>query len=308
MSEGVFAYKAEVDVWWGKDGAITKPGRGVVTQYFMTEQQYPDGDLKFQGTLKGCGASLPPFHAAPICESYQATFEVWEDVPPIAIKGSWDCLDPGCTGSLEPQVLSIGMSLDDPRGDWPQPKDLGSLSCPEGSTVDCFPDHDGDGMPGMTATMLTSGVSIAGDPDFLICLGGDRQFTGAPPGPVESLIPGQPRVEEIFLGLRVGMGGEMTLNDSCSGGSGGGTVQYIDARSVDCTLDDGNACPVSASSFTDEQLPVYHPLNVGDVPPDAIGLIAIDDTSVSAGPAFEAVRLGDLGAGFSCADAVAALK
>ena len=137
-------------------------------------------------------------------------------------------------------------------------------------------------------------------------------FNGAPPGAIESLLPGQARISEIYLGLRVGMAGGLTINSECTSGTGGGTVQKIDSRAVHCLLEDGNECPTSASQFTDEQLPVYHPLNVGDVPPDRVGDFLtgypIDDTSVSDGPVFNGVRLGDLSGTFTCADVVAAFN
>lgn len=301
QAAGVFAFRALTDVWWGREGSVTNPGRGILQQFFIARFDPPDASLGYTGTIQPCGTHIPAFEAGPVCEAYQTRFEPWETVPRIAVAGSWSCLDPGCSGSLSGVTSLIGISLDEEDGDWPTAAQTTSVTCPEGSAADCFPDSDGDGQPGVTASMVLNGVYKPSD----CLLGLDRRFAGAPPGPIEALLPTQPRVATIFVGIRTAMEGSLTVNDDCNGGEGSGTVRFIDSRALDCVLDNGEACSAADASYVDENLPVHRALAAGETPPPAVGDVAIEDQSPSEGLRFEALRLGDLEQDVSCAQAMA---
>ncbi len=264
------------------------------------------------GTMQPCNVELPTFYSTTLCEAYRPVFptSLWDSsaMPHFAFSGHMQCLQPGCIDSIDAQTVLIGIELSNPEATWPTANQTAQLSCPSGSGTQCFPDHDGDGLPGVTVHVATSGVSTGGTG-----CSGKYQNQGAPlSASPAAIIDGVRRTDRIAIGVRRKVGGSITLGDDCNQGHGSRIAEFVNSRAAACLVEPGtfnfpfglaagqnDACQPSEASFMDANLPLYNILAVGQTPDAKLNLA---DTSTSAGPQVSLVRLGPPGAQVSCAD------
>ncbi len=317
---GVFALRMRVDMaWGGRSGglaALTDDGRGSLVMDLLANVDGIDpATHELHGTLKPCGVELPAFYSTTLCEAYQPVFPtaMWESsaMPQFNFTGHTQCLQPGCIESIDAQTVLIGIELSNPEAPWPTAG--AQLSCPSGSGAQCFPDHDGDGLPGVTVQVATSGVATGGT-------GCSNKYAnkGAPlSASPAAIIDGVRRTDRISIGVRMKLGGSVKLGDSCDQGRGSGIAEFVNSRAIGCMVEPGTynfpfgfqaagpnqACQASEASFMDANLPLYTILAVGQAPDAKLKLA---DTSASPGPLVGMVRLGPVGAAASCADVRAA--
>lgn len=344
-SQGVYAIKTDLDVWWKDENnpntPIVNPGRGTITIYLMGDLTNCD-DGKGVGTLHACGSELPAFVSDTTCDAYQLQFadEIWDkpDMPRFTTTGTTSGFNPGDTLTIAMASGLVGMKLDDTTM-FPTPDTVTTFKCNGGmgtGLTDCFPDQDGDGNPGITVDLKLTGSyeppNCGKDmPNKPACqcnnglMDLDYTFRGSPTSldlTAGGGSGGGVRTKQVFVGLLTTLGGMGTIADDCMSGMGDGIApeDAIKSRVAACTVDpstlpsgdtshDMNACSGDEATFVDQNVPNYHVLQKDQAPPD------LDypngqkvDPTKSMGPKSSVKRLGDLGKPFTCVDARNAFK
>lgn len=315
-ANGIFAIKTVIDVWWKDDAEppLVDPGRDKITVYLMGEISgvCPDGSGGV-GVMKGCGTELPPFKSDANCDVFQIMFpdELWDQptMPTFTTTGMTTGFEPSDFLSIATATGLIGIELADENGTWPTPLDTATLACPAGTGAQCFPDHDGDGKPGVTIRMGRVGEMYSPDgcgADVFNPVGNPFVYRGAPLDPLSALDDNSVRADILQIGLRTRLGGGGEIGADCSSGVGDSNAEFLDSRVYDCQRTDSQNCAPAQAQFVDEQAPTYNILNVGEAPPPEIMTMGSNsmqlDQTPSVGTRSALVRLGDVGGSFSCAD------
>ncbi|MFI5308598.1 MAG: hypothetical protein ACHQ53_14660, partial [Polyangiales bacterium] len=318
---GVFGVRMQVDMaWGGRSGGLvglTDDGRGMLVVHLLATIDSIDPTTReLHGMMQPCGVELPTFYSTTLCEAYQPVFPtaLWQSsaMPRFPLSGHMQCLQPGCIESIDAQTVLVGIELQNPEAPWPTSDQTAQLACNSGTGAKCFPDHDGDGLPGVTARITTQGTSTGGT-------GCSGKYTdqGAPlSASPAAIIGGVRRTDRVEIGVRMKFGGSATLGDACNLGHGSGIAEFVNSRGWGCLVEPGtynfpfyqpaganDACQAAEASFMDANLPVYNILAVGQAPDTKLKLV---DTSKSDGPQMSLVRLGAAGASATCADVRAA--
>ncbi len=312
---GIFGVRAEVDVSWGGRSAglagLTDDGRDRIVIHLMQviDEVRPDNSLV--GRAIPCGVDLPAFYSSTLCESYKPIFpdEMWdsENMPTVPITGNYQCRNPGCILTIDAVTTLLGIELINPESPWPTSAQTGTLECATGLGAECFPDHDGDGLEGLTIELLTTGTAPPGT-----ACNGMYTYEGAPlSASPAAIFDGVRRAAAVLLGTRVRLGGSGKIADDCTSGLGAGVAEFVQSRAWGCIVEEGTfdfggqpagpdeACEAAQAAFMDENLPIYHVLRLGEAPDAALN---VTDSSVSEGPMFRIARLGEVGDGITCAD------
>ena len=334
MSRGVYAIKTVLDTYWydekNQGTPIVDPGRGNLTIYLMGRiEDICDNGTDGVGVMKACGSDMPPFTSDVTCDAYQLQFDpsIWDQptMPTFTTKGSTTGFNPGDTLTLAQAIGLVGISLDDPMATWPTSSETGTFTCAAGSGMQCFPDQDGDGQPGITVTLKTGSDYRPNG-----CGGFDAPFTyrGSPTSVDPAAAGGTGsgiRAKEVHIGLRTTLGGSGVIGSDCMSGEGPATAPEtaIESRAFDCKVDPAslpngdtdhpdNNCTAAEATFVDDNVPNYHVLQKDEKPPTT-GLNfplahAGDmlDQTPSPGPTASMKRLGDLDGMFTCANVRAA--
>lgn len=323
QAEGVYAIKTKIDVWWGETGfetTLVDPGRGEITIYLIGEltEVCEDGSGG-KGTIRACGAQIPTFVSSLACDAYQTSFadeiwDRWDTMPYFTTTGRTEGFSPGDVLTLDAATGLVGIDLMETDGEWPRttldPLTFGAgFVCPGGEGAGCFPDHDGDGKPGITATLRDDGAEHRPDG----CGGFNAPFHfRASPLTLDPLagggIGGGERIDTLYLGMRTNIGGSGAIGPDCASGNGASQSKYIDSRAGGCFKRAADApgtpsaeCTAADLAFVDGQLPRFRTLGAGEVPGiDGLG-------AASEGAKSALIRLGDLGdaggfGGFKCAE------
>jgi hypothetical protein len=316
---GWFAMRANIDVTWGgRTGALfdlTDDGRGTIVVDMLVKIPEVDADGEFDSELRACAATLPPFVSTTLCERYVPVFpaRVWDSAsaPSFDVAGKYECDNPGCVLTFEGWTGVVGIELEDPDGAWPTAAQATSFECTSGKGLECYPDHDDDGFPGIRVELQTSGTT----PGTGSC--GTYRTRAAPLNANPAVIfDGVRRTDRIDLGVRLRMGAAGRLSDDCSGAEGIGLAEFVQSRAARCLAQQGTnnpfqlpagantPCTSSELSFVNQSLPDYDALALGETPSSALTLA---NKAPSAGPEYRIVRLHGLNDAASCADARAAL-
>jgi hypothetical protein len=258
-----------------------------------------------QGGGRVCGVVLPPFYSTTLCEAYQPIFpiEMWEadELTPLRLTGRYECAANGCVLSLQPLTYLLGFSMENPEAPWPGAAMMNQLRCAEGNGTRCFPDHDGDGDPGVRVELATEGNASGGTG----CRG-RYALRGAPlSSNIAVIFGGAPRTDQLELGIRTKLGGTMKLADDCDTARGSAVAEYVNSRAAGCRVARGGFgngggnpdCNNNQAQFIDQNLPVYEILAPGQAPNADLDLA---DDRASGGPEVHVVRLGDYADDISC--------
>ncbi|MBN1654592.1 MAG: hypothetical protein JXA30_12550 [Deltaproteobacteria bacterium] len=321
---GVYGGRVTLEAFWGGRSflgglvALVDAGRAPIVIHIMYSIDSIDEDGTINATAKTCNIELPPFYTSIICEVYQPVFppQAWESEanPIFDITGKVDCLDPGCVVHIDPTPALLGVELEDPRGSWPEPSETQSLECASGEGADCFPDHDDDGISGITADLLTEGKPANSDCLMLGTYPGEFRFRAAPLSTDLNILFSRPvpRTDRIHLGTRAIVGGDPVIMDNCIALKGPALAEGFQSRAISCMIQPGmptgttgtaggnTSCTSDQRQFMDENLPLYNCMKKGDVPDPE--LTAIEDHSPSNGPDISLVKLGELDDDISCED------
>lgn len=320
---GVYAVRLDVDAYW-RHTDMVDGGRGSISQYYLLElAAMCPYDSDSSGTLHSCGLQLPVVVSDLTCDAHALTFpdSLWRSagLPRVATTASFTGANPGDLLQVEGATGLLGISLTASEGSWPTSR--AETVCSAGSGVACFPDVDGDGIPGITATIADDGTTY--DPGYA-CAGGDGSFRrrGMVPSLLDSAVAvggtgSGARVTRMHVGLRTHVGAGGMLDGACASGSGtAGNSRYLNSRTWDCAVRPdmmpgsaaSTACTDAEADFIDLNQVQFVPLPAGAAPPAlqrAGGTALAVDTSPSAGPRSAFVRLGAVTTpgefgGFSC--------
>jgi hypothetical protein len=314
---GVFALRTDITVsWGGRTGGImiglTESGRSKITVLMLATIDKVDDAGEFASKLKVCYTDLPPFYSELLCEAYHPVFldPSWDSDknPEYLAKGRYQCANPGCFLTMDPSTLPLGIELKDPDAPWPTAEEAATFECSRGTGVQCFPDVDGDGLPGITVELLTQGKA----PPSQGCTSSGYD-NSAPPltASLFAIFDGVRRADRLFLGVRVRTGGSSLLTETCGFERGTGIADYVQSRAAGCMVQKGTfnfgsefpvgsnvECNTEETAFMNSNLPTYDVLAAGEKPPQT----DLTDNTPSEGSSFETVRLGNIGETFTCKD------
>jgi len=321
---GRYALQMDVDMTWGgRSGGLwelTDDGRGLLRITMLLDIEQVDATTRaITGVGKPCGVELPSFYSSTLCEAYQPVFptRLWESaaMPQFAITGQVQCSTPGCIATIDAQTYLLGVQLNNPEAPWPTEAQTETITCPAGAGAKCFPDHDADGRAGLTVELAKQGMFPA--TSTTMCRNGyDKQ--GAPlSSSAAAIFDGVRRSDRILLGVRMKVGGSVTLGEECKDSTGSGIAQFVNSRAWGCIAQQGtynypfgqraganDPCTATEASFMDANLPLYKVLAVGEKPATTLELA---NTTASKGPMVRLKRIAPLATAVSCADARAAV-
>jgi hypothetical protein len=313
---GSYGFRFNIDaVWQGRAeglAALTDDGRGQLQLFILLNVGDPDpatGSVAVNGRI--CGFTPPPFYSTTLCEAYQPIFpdRIWDarNVPTIDQDAQYECGPDGCVLSLSSYTYLLGFDMDNRDAAWP---DAGStLRCAAGSGAACFPDDDGDGLPGIQIELQTSGTAPA--PSTGGCSSGGYDYRAAPlSASAAAIFNGVRRTDRQLIGTRLRVGGSVRLDNDCTTASGSALAEYANSRAVGCFVEPGSRdllgtaagqnerCTQAQTLFLDQSLPEYTVLSAGQRPPATTRV----DRSASPGPTVSVVRFGATSMPISCDD------
>jgi hypothetical protein len=240
---GNFALNFGLDVVWegtvaelGFPVPVIDRGQGMLGFVLLGKFQ-PTLAGGVQGTVRVCGTTVPDFLSSTLGERYAPRFpeEMWDSIsmPSFSFSASRSCAAPGCPWESQRIHAQLGSQLESPAAAWPV-----------NAAAAFWPDHDGDGEPGITAQMLGPGSpSLAGE-------------AYAYP-PVQLLILPR-RVNKLMLGLRMQLLLELTQTE-CNRLEGMTKEARVDSRAVGCATEGGSPleCSGTELAFLDDNLPTW---------------------------------------------------
>ncbi|MET0386570.1 MAG: hypothetical protein ABW321_11455 [Polyangiales bacterium] len=304
---GSYGLRVTVDTAWPAAPELgwLDAGRGALELYLLVTLD----NAQETATSRVCGVRLPPLYSSVWCEAYQPSFPdtVWDapELPTVALALHHSCDATGCSLRIDPSTYMFGINLDAPDAPWPTPTQTRYLGCGPAESERCYPDHDGDGQPGVRLQLDTTGAPAAHGGDF--CPDGYQRRALPVSTSTTSLVAGLPRSDRWFAGLRARLGGTVQLDTSCNHGVGAATAEDVNTRSMGClqepttlTLTSGITlatpeaeCDELQSFVVDASLPDYQVLAAGETPAPSDTPL---DESPSNGPRMSLVRF-DLAAG-----------
>jgi hypothetical protein len=307
---GIYAMKTEVDVWWRDENntpTLYDPGRGKIVIYFKGDISdiCQDGSGG-KGLIQACGDTVPPIMVDATCGVIQIVFPdmMWDQptIPKFMTTGSTSGFMVGDTLTVAKAAGLVGIDLTDVNAPWPTFDQTTTFKCTGGMTDKaCFPDHDNDGHPGITVKLQQDGTPMNLP---YTCLSAWKYVT-APISTFGATDPNGGAVD-TYIGLRTRIGGSGKIGADCKSGTGPAMADGFESRLYGCKLKNGMDCKNADANFVDKNLPNYHVLAAGAVPPaewkhpraDADAKL---DRTPSKGPQSSVVRVADLGATVTCA-------
>lgn len=278
------ASKTTLDVWW-PSVPIRDPGRGEIEAFALIEVADACGQNR-EATLKLCGLRLPTYTSDVLCDASQIQIpdSVWDNPRmPAFTTRSFDEADASTFASTVVTML-VGIELPNAGHDDNWPTLASAITCEAGRGAACFPDHDDDMLPGITAHVRDDGAIHVGANDDGRCYEdvpyryrgavASIQITADAPYP-------QQLADQIHLGFRTSLNVDAPSDGECSALDLDATSTRIGLRAIGCTIDPatlgpadpriasmGYACTDDETLFVDNGLPEYRVLNAGERPGD----------------------------------------
>jgi hypothetical protein len=161
--------------------------------------------------------------------------------------------------------LLLGIALTESGASWPDFEQTPELECGQSQRGEaCFPDHDGDGEPGLSLRVQTQGSAV--DAPYPAC---DSWHYAAPSAELEPWLSGLGAApSRVFVGLRTALQLFPRLDETCTRGTGSVQAADIVTRTLDCELADGQRCTPSQATVLDARAPSFHVLAEAEVPPE----------------------------------------
>jgi hypothetical protein len=302
--------KVDIDVWFMDENnpqPLYDPGRGLISVFLKGELTdiCEDGSGGV-GVIQTCGDQIPPLLVDATCKVIQIVFpdEMWEKpgMAKIMTTGSSTGFNPEDVLTFAKAAGVYGIELKDPTVKWPTYMETAGFACASGTGAKCFPDHDGDGNTGITVKLKQDGTPA---PGRYTCPLGDRTYIPAPVDTLQAALDPGAGAVETYIGLRSALAGGGKIGPDCKSGSGPAQADGFESRLIDCKLANGSKCTVANANFVDQNLPNFHVLGVGQMPPanwkhPRAEADAMLDRTPSKGPRGSLVRLGDPGTPTTC--------
>ncbi|HET8938364.1 MAG TPA: hypothetical protein VFN67_33200 [Polyangiales bacterium] len=264
---GRYALQVDLDVFMQDDPVAAEhdPGRGRASLVLRADVTTNEVELRL------CGLTLPPryVYATSGVTQLDVADETW-DRPSMPTWKSRVSTERAEQLEIEPFPLLLGIALPDPGASWPSFEQTPAFACGmERAGSACFPDHDGDGEPGMSLQVQTAGDAI--DAPYPAC---DDWHFAAPSTQPEAWFSGARGGAEpsrVFVGLRTALQLFPRFDETCTQAEGSVQAADIVTRVLDCELADGQRCSPAEATVLDARAPSFHVLVAGEVPPETFG-------------------------------------
>jgi hypothetical protein len=255
---GSYGVRVELDVYVQDQAAASEhdPGRGRASLLLRA-----DIDRAHEVTLQLCGLDLPAryAYASSAVTQLQLPDEIWDRASMPAWKSR---IVQAERLQIDAFPVLVGIALREPGDTWPRFDQTPAFDC---GLTDCFPDHDGDGEPG-----LSFGVSS------------EAEVEDAPYPACAEWQPRAPSTDshawsssagtdagQLFVGLRTALQLFPRFDATCTQATGSARAADIMTRALDCELTDGQACSPRQATVIDERAPIFHVLEAGETPPES---------------------------------------
>lgn len=278
---GSYGLQLALDLTWESTPSFSDPGRGLAKLYALVQVERVDPQthaLTARGQM--CGLTLPAFATSSSCQEHEIRFDdaLWSEptLPAWQIEGSYTCAADGCKLQVDPTAYALGIHLDPPTAPWP---------APGAASLDQFSDDDRDGLPGVSAEIVTR-VAAANNPSCGIWVTSQGNMGGPMQMPMS-------QAQHLLLALRAQLSAAVEIAADCRIDRASATAQSLDLRAAGCafqTVPDAGStsCPDELRSTIDQSLPQYHVLNAGEAPSASM---PARDTAASSGPVLKVLRL-----------------
>ena len=260
---GSYAIQVELDVYAQEDQSAVSaqydPTRDRATLLLRADIEPDASDAE----LRLCGLELPTRYAYATSSATQLLVpdEVWDrESMPV-----WRSRVSSSQAQLQLDAFPVllGVALTEPGASWPDYLQTPELACGEGrSGVSCFPDHDGDGEPGLSLAARRDGA-VENAP-YPAC---HTWSYAAPCTSPEPWLSGDSEgAGRMFVGLRTALQLFLDLDGRCTQGSGSVIAEDIQTRTFDCELPDGRRCTPYQATALDARAPSFHVLAKRETP------------------------------------------
>jgi hypothetical protein len=306
---GWYALAYDLDVVYqdeaGDDSPAYDPGRGRLRMLFKAALRGTCQDEPTALTsLQLCGLTLPPLTSAAEggWQALTVPAEAWDQPTQPEFETRVHAAD---TMDVDPTRIFLGIEPQAQGDDWPTFLDTTSFDCgPERQGSACFPDHDGDGQPGISVELPQAPEASTGEDCGSWQLTGLRT-EGVPFAP-------HPRASRLYLGLRTALKGQFAFDETCEAGAGAADAEDVALRVLDCELTSGSRCNALQATYVDQHAPTFHVLHAGQEPVErmqarANTALAPIDLRPSQGGLLTAKRLGPVEGSVSCQDVRSAM-
>jgi len=235
------ATKTALDVWWSAEvsSPLYDPGRDTLEIYTLTKTTGVCDDEASETVVKVCGINLPTYTSDVMCEAYQLAIpeSAWESPSMPSFAAQTNSTGDADGGAVAAKIATAVLGIDlDHDAAWPTLEMTAPLSCRGGSGADCYPDHDGDGLPGITASIAGDPAEYYGPYDDGMCTTGFPYRTWSLPTDAGVNAGGGPgrsvRVVDVHLGLRTKF-----AVDACEQGGSIDPAYRVESSAVGCVVD-----------------------------------------------------------------------
>jgi len=253
---GSYAVRVELDVYMPAS-AEHDPGRGRASLWLRA-----DIERTSNVTLQLCGLDLPAryAYASSAVTDLQLADESFDHEGMPVWKSHLHNQPDGGGLALDAFPILLGIALTDPGAEWPSYDETPAFDCGGG---ECFPDHDGDGEPGVT---LLAGRAEIADAPYPAC--SEWQARGPSTDNHVWLASAGSAARQLFVGLRTALQLFPQFDATCARASGHARAADIVTRTLDCELADGQRCSPTQATVIDRRSPTFHVLEAGETPPE----------------------------------------
>lgn len=265
---GSYGARVELDVYV-QDGASSgehDPGRGRASVLLRADIHRTRGRASADVTLRLCGLELPPryAYASSGVTQLQLADDIWlrDSMPAWKSRIHPVTGDDPLAGTLQVDAFPIllGIALREPGAAWPSFDQTPAIDC---GTDTCFPDHDGDGEPGVSLRTQSQGEI---DAPYPACAAWQHRAPSTDDHAWSSRAETQAR--RLFVGLRTALQLFPRFDETCSEARGRARAADIMVRALDCELANGQPCSPRQATVIDERAPIFHVLEAGEAPPE----------------------------------------
>jgi hypothetical protein len=261
----------ELDVYTQEDqSAVTAqydPVRDRATLLLRADIEQPARDGSAVN-VRLCGLELPARYAYATSTATQLRVpdEAWdrESMPVWRSSLHLAQAQDGAQLQLDAFPVLLGVALRDPGQQWPSYEETPELECGAARRgISCFPDHDGDGEPGLTLAAQADGE--VADAPYPACH--NWSYAGPSTQPEPWLSDSSDSAGRMFVGLRTALQLFLNLDQGCTQGTGSVIAEDIRTRIFDCELTNGLPCTSYQATALDARAASFHVLAKRETPP-----------------------------------------